>query len=299
MARNFLATPSGVVAQNDGRTNILVLGRSGNGQDSPDLTDTMILTSISPDSKKITMISIPRDLWVDTLKAKVNTAYYYGKQKGDSSIAGLTLAKSTVEEIMGVPVHYGLVIDFSGFKKIIDDMGGVDVQVDKSFIDNEYPVPGKEADLCNGDRTYACRYQTVEFKEGVTHMDGSTALKFVRSRHAQGDEGTDFARSARQQKVIKAIATKALMPATFTNPSKDSLLVNDINSSIETDITTPQRAVLGRWVFDLRNNIRSEAIPENLLYTPGLLAIYQKQYVLIPNKGNWNEIQSWAKLVLP
>ena len=300
LAKNFITTPSGVVPEIDGRTNILILGKAGAGQDSPDITDTMLLVSISSVDRKVSLISIPRDIWVPDLRAKINASYYYGKQKGEGSyLAGIILAKSTVEEIMGVPIQYGVVINFSGFEGVIDELGGIDITVDKSFVDSEFPIPGKEADSCSGDPTFACRYQTVKFDAGLTHMDGATALKFVRSRHAQGDEGSDLARALRQQKVIKAIIQKALSPQVFLNISKVNALVAIANSSLETDISFDRLAIIGRWLVDARDNIASHSIPEEFLYNPPISVKYDRQFVFLPKKGDWSDLQNWVKQNLP
>jgi len=112
------------------------------------------------------------------------------------------LAKSVAEEIVGIPVHYAVVVDFDFFQKVIDELGGIEVDVETDFVDDRYPIKGREDDLCNGDPKFSCRYETVEFKKGLQFMDGGAALKFVRSRNAEGDEGTDLARIARQEKVI-------------------------------------------------------------------------------------------------
>ncbi|HEX6976931.1 MAG TPA: LCP family protein [Patescibacteria group bacterium] len=300
VGKNFIFPPSGLVPEIDGRINILLMGKSGEGQDSPDLTDTMILVSISQSDHKISLISIPRDIWIPDLQAKINSSYYWGKQKSQgSALAGIVLAKSTVEEIVGVPIQYGVVINFSGFQKVIDEIGGVDVMVDRGFTDTQYPLPGHEADNCNGDPTLACRYQTVTFKAGLNHMDGATALKFVRSRHAPGDEGSDLARAQRQQKVIKAIMEKTLSPATFLSPSKITSLVAILNSSVETDMAAAKAAVVGRYVVDARNNIVTHAVPEELLAEGPKSYLYGYQFVFLPKKGDWSDLQKWVKQNLP
>ncbi len=300
IAKNFVFPPSGLVPEIDGRINILVMGRSGTGQDSPDLTDTMILVSISQRDHKISLISIPRDIWIPDLKAKINSSYYWGKKKSQgSSFAGIVLAKSTVEEVVGIPIQYGVVIDFSGFQRVVDEIGGIDVVIDRAFTDTQYPLAGHEADLCNGDPTLSCRYQTVSFKAGLTHMDGAIALKFVRSRHAVGDEGSDLARALRQQKVIKAIMEKVLTPAVFLSPSKVTSLIAILNSSVETDMAAPQAAVIGRFVVDARNNIVTHSVPEELLSEGPKSYLYEYQFVFLPRKGNWLELQIWVKQNLP
>ncbi|KKQ53361.1 MAG: cell envelope-related transcriptional attenuator [Microgenomates group bacterium GW2011_GWC1_38_12] len=234
LARDFVFTPRDKIKIFDGRTNILVLGKGDVGHEAPDLTDTMILVSVDHQSHKVNLISLPRDIWITTLRTKLNSTYYWGNKKqppaqrasGLEGSGGMILAKSSVEEIVGQPVHYALVLDFSGFKKIIDVLGGVEVDVERSFSDEKYPIPGREDDLCNGDPEFKCRYETLNFVQGKQFMDGETALKFVRSRNAIGDQGTDFARQVRQQKVITAIKDKLLSKEILLSPKKLTKLFN-------------------------------------------------------------------------
>src|SRR4030042_739908 len=218
LVSNFIFTPRGVVEEIDGRTNILILGKGGEGHEAPDLTDTMLFLSLNYKDKKTTIISLPRDIWLPELRTKLNSVYYWGNKKEDRG--GIILAKASVEEILGQPVHYAVVLDFSGFKEIIDILGGVEVDVETSFTDAKYPISGRENDLCNNDPEYKCRYETLRFTLGRQLMDGETALKFARSRNAEGDEGTDFARQKRQQKIIKAIEEKILDNGTLFSPGK-------------------------------------------------------------------------------
>ncbi|MFZ5845535.1 MAG: LCP family protein, partial [Patescibacteria group bacterium] len=190
----------------DGRTNVLVLGIAGGTHEGADLTDTMMVLSLAKEPKKLVLISIPRDIWSDTLKDKINSAYHYGNEKKPGG--GMILAKAIVEDVVGIPIHYGLLIDFSGFKELIDLVGGVKVKVSRSFTDPNFPISGRENDPCQGDPKLACRYETVQFTAGEELMAGERALKYVRSRHAEGEEGSDFARSRRQQEVFVALKDK-------------------------------------------------------------------------------------------
>ncbi|QQG47731.1 MAG: LCP family protein [Candidatus Woesebacteria bacterium] len=296
LAEDFLFAPQYKLSNTDGRVNILVLGKGGIGHDAPDLTDTMILVSVSLKSPKIVSISIPRDIWVSALRAKINSAYYWGNQKENQ---GLTLAKATVENIVSVPIHYAVVIDFGGFTKVIDTIGGVDVNIKYSFTDNQFPIAGKEDDTCNGDLTYKCRYETIHFDQGITHMDGETALKFVRSRHAVGDQGTDFARDERQQEVILAIKTKILSKEVLFSPQKVIDLLNLSKNYIQTDIKTESIAVLARYVLNGKTNIKTFVFPQEFLINPPISSTYDNQYVFIPNGGNWSKVQEWIKSILP
>src|SRR3989344_5610691 len=127
-----LITDSGLESDN-GRTNVLLLGIGGMGHEGPDLTDTIILASVDKDAKDVVLISIPRDLWVPNLAAKINSAYAYGQEKQNGQ--GLDLAKKTVSTLLGLPVHYAFRIDFDGFIRGVDLVGGLDIDVENSFAD--------------------------------------------------------------------------------------------------------------------------------------------------------------------
>lgn len=308
LSRDFIFPQSNEILSQDGRVNILILGTAGpgRGNQDEDITDTMLVASISIKSKKIDLISIPRDIWIPDLKDKINSAYMYGKQKAGIK-TGIILAKSTVEKILGKDLHYGVVINFDSFKDIVDTIGGIEVDVKNSFTDKQYPIAGKENDNCNGDKTYSCRYETISFQKGIQHMDGATALKFVRSRHTEGQEGNDIAREKRQQQIINAISKKALTPKIFTNPSIDFKLLQLIEKNVQTDLSLEELATIGRFIFDARKNIISQgSIPENLLYNPPNQYLYHNDFythafVFIPARkdGKWTDVENWVSSVLP
>ena len=278
---------------------MLVLGVGGKGHAGADLTDTMIFVSISLTNHSVKLISIPRDLWIPEIRAKINSAYYWGNLQPERG-GGLNFSKQIVSEVVGQPINYALIIDFSGFQNIIDTVGGIDVNVDKSFTDAKYPIAGKENDECGGDPTFACRYETIRFDRGLTHMDGVTALTFVRSREGDNGENTDFARSVRQQKIISAISAKVLSFGTIVNPVKDYKILLAVKSSAETDLDPSAIGILVKTVLRSRNNINSKILPTDLLINPPISPTYDKQYVLVPKagNGNWEEIQKWLVAVL-
>lgn len=294
---NLSKDPAVSLRSTNGRTNILLLGMGGAGHEAPDLTDSMIVVSYSHGSGKLTLISLPRDIWVNSMKAKINTAYYYGEQRQENG-GGLILAKSSVEEITGLPIHYAFAIDFNGFVKAIDLVGGVDVNVERAFDDYEYPIPGKENVFPIADR-----YEHLHFDAGPQHMDGELALKFVRSRHAQGDEGTDFARSARQRKVILAFKDKVLSTETVLNPAKLTELASLYGQYIHTDIADADYASFIRLALAVNTDqIQSIALTTAAEIPEGGLAIlqvgdpslYQGQYVLVAKDNNWSALKQYV-----
>lgn len=294
LAANFLFASEKNIPSFEGRVNILILGKGGAGHAGADLTDTIIFSSLSLAKPSLTMISLPRDIWVPAIRAKLNSAYYWGKQQGEED-KGFVLLKTSVEEITGQPVHYAFIVDFSGFTKIIDVLGGIKVNVENGFVDEKYPIAGKENDTCGGDKTYKCRYETVSFEKGIQLMDGDTALKFVRSRYSQGTEGTDLARDARQQAVIVAIKEKVLSAGTLLNPKKLWQIWKVLGQSIETDLTESVGTILARKLFLARNAIKSYVLSEDFLTNPPISVKYDNQYVFIPKAGNWKNVQSWLE----
>lgn len=300
-AYNFLIAPTDKIASEGGRVNILIMGKSGGNHDGADLTDTMILASVSLNTPGVKTVSIPRDIWIPELRSKINSAYYWGKTgtpyfDSNSVGGGLGLSKSVVKEISGETVQYGLIIDFSSFKEIVDTLGGIDVNVENGFTDKLYPIAGRENDTCGGrDPSYPCRYETITFNPGVQKMDGETALKFVRSRHAEGTEGTDIAREARQQKVITAIKNKVTDPKVFLSVRTDLAMLNLVNKYVETDLDLPTAGILARKVLDGGGNVHQNIIPEDLLIVPPAERAYDNLYVFIPKAGNgkWQDLQNW------
>ncbi len=272
------------IPSQNGKINFLLLGVNGSDTSDSDLTDTMIFSSISPRTGKVVLLSIPRDIWIKEIQAKINTAYHYG---------GFDLAKKTVSEVLGQKIHYILVLDFNGFEKAIDILGGIEVEVERSFDDYKYPIPGKEKDLCEGDKELKCRYEHIHFEAGLQKMDGATALKYVRSRNALGDEGTDFARSQRQQKLISAFKNRLASPDFYLSPTKIYRLWQVFQSSVKTDIPGREYGsflLLGAKMR--KNTIVSNAITEDLLVHPK--THYSKQWVLLPKSGDWQGIQQFV-----
>jgi len=318
-----LITNTGLASDN-GRVNVLVLGIGGQGHDGPNLSDTMILASIDKEGKDVALVSIPRDLWTPSVSAKINSVYAYGQGKNQQ---GLSLAVKTVGELFGLPVHYAIRVDFNGFIKAIDLVGGLDVNVENSFTDSKYPIAGKEDDTCglvvetqeiNGiaetivkDATgsatvvteendpFTCRYKTISFTKGLTHMDGITALKFVRSRHGTNNEGSDFARSARQQSVILAFRQKVLSTQTFLDPKTIIDLVSTFGNSIDTNITSeevPYFLKLGQKIDSsvIRRIVLDQGRDDSVLEV-GDLASHGGQFVLIPKNNSYQDLADYVQ----
>lgn len=292
------------IKKNNDRTNMILLGIGGGSHEGSDLTDTIIFLSVDFSKQDVVILSVPRDIWMPDLKDKINTAYHYGQDKEKNG--GLVLTKATIEEVLGAPIHYGWVIDFGGFMKMIDIVGGIDVLVERSFEDNLYPVAGRENDLCSGDVLLKCRYEKISFEKGWKHMDGGLALKYVRSRHAEGDEGTDFARSRRQQQVIMGLKDRILNTAVLTDFVKIKELFSAFDQATETDMNLGEQILFLKYFFNINNSkIRKLSLDmgDKIKKEKGFLvnpreSEYKGAWVLIPRTGDFSEIHKWVSCEL-
>lgn len=287
-----VSSPVDILSNESGRTNILLLGVGGEGHSGADLTDSMLLLSLPiTGASSPTLIPIPRDIWVDSLSAKINTAYHYGEERGEGE--GRNLVKQAVTSTLGVPIHYVLVLDFDGFVKAIDAVGGIEVDVKTTFDDYKYPIPGKET-----AEPESARYTHVHFDQGITHMDGETALRFARSRHALGDEGTDFARAKRQEQIILAFRDKVLSTQTLFSATALEDLKNSVISSIDTDITSREQASFVKVVIGMGDLSKVDSLELTpYLQNPPLSKKYGGQWVLIPSP-NLSALQAYVQTSL-
>lgn len=300
---HVLTSQSQSLNRHEGRTNVILLGSGGGDHQGGDLTDTLMVVSIDATSRDTLLISLPRDIWIPTLKDKINTAYHYGEQKRTGG--GLVLAKAAVEEVVGIPIHYAFLIDFSGFKQMIDAVGGIDVNVREGFTDSLYPITGKENDECAGDPEHLCRYETVSFATGVEHMNGERALKYVRSRHAEGAVGTDFSRGQRQQAVVIALKDKLLHRDTLTNWSRLRSFFQKTQETVTTDMAGGEVAVLARALASSSRHLRTATLTQDepekgqrgLLVNPPVWQ-YDGKWVLIPKHGDFTRIGEYVRCVL-
>jgi len=288
---------SGSLKQENGKTNFLLLGIGGGSHEGPNLTDTIIFASVNNKTGETLLLSIPRDIWIESLKQKVNTAYTIGETKKKGG--GIILAKSSVSEVTGQPIHYGVVVNFDVFEKAIDLVGGIDVYVERTFDDFKYPKEGKNWEVEateSGDI-----YEHLHFSKGWMHMDGKTALKYARSRYSEDpDEGTDFARSKRQQKIIIAFKDKLLSKQTLFDIPKIVKTINTFRENIDTDINENNLSKLVRLAlkFD-EKKLRTVIIDEGTEEKPGFLinppaGVYES-WVLVPRSGSWIDFQKYLK----
>jgi LCP family protein required for cell wall assembly len=190
-----------------------------------------------------------------------------------------------------MPIQYSVLIDFSGFKNVIDLMGGITVHVSQTFTDTQYPIPGKEHYTCPGDPTNQCDYETVHFDAGTQRMDGNTALIYVRSRHAEGSEGSDFARSRRQQEVLVALQDKLAHPQTWATYQRLLALPQALKTATSTDMNIGELLTVGKQLLHVKqSNIERISFESTLTQPPDYL--YGGLFVLVP-KEDWDSVHTY------
>ncbi len=287
--------PTKLKGEGDGRVNILVMGVGGAGHDGPDLSDTMMVWSIDPKTKDVAMLSVPRDLYVK-IPASLKNKTQFGKINSANAIGGPQIAAKVVENVIGVPIHYYVVVDFSGFKQAIDAVGGVDIDVKTALFDRTYP--------CETGNKYCPYVQPA----GHIHMSGIQALRYARCRHDDagiGNCGNDYGRSARQQQVITALRQKALSAGTLTNPLKITGLIDAIGAHVKTDLQFGELKKLAAMAKDIdpgkiTNKVLDDA-PDNFLIG-GINLIPAAGYIYVPRTGiaaanyfDYSDIQDFVK----
>ncbi len=273
------------------RINILLLGVGGKNHDGAWLTDTIMVASIEPKEKKVALLSIPRDLTIPIEGMgwrKINSVDSFAEQQNPGS--GGEATSQAVSHLLNIPIDYYFRVDFTGFQKIIDELGGVDVYVDNTLDDYDYPVLGMEDAY-----PYSARYEHLHVDKGLQHMDGSLALKFARSRHGVGSEGSDFARAKRQQKIIEAVKAKLLSMNVLFEPRTVSNIISDVNDNISTDLKIGE--IVRLW--DLLKDVQKENIINKVLdNSPNGLLVDGRgddgAYILTPRSGDFSEIQYLA-----
>lgn len=238
------------------RVNILLMGvDSRPGETDPPRSDVMMVVSVDPLTHRVAMLSIPRDLWVPIPgfgENRINTAYFDGEVKKLPG-GGPALAEKTIQYNFGVHINYYIVVNFGGFKKGVDALGGVTIDVPRDINDPLFP-----------DDVY--NFKPLFIAKGVHHFNGQEALDYARTRHAD----SDFGRMRRQQQVLVAVKEQALTPETLL---KIPALWASRDNAVWTDLTLDKIIALAQLARDVKaENIKEAVVDESMalgIVTPG------------------------------
>jgi len=231
------------------KENILIIGRGGYGNDAPELTDSLILLSYYKEKQQISMLSIPRDLYVEywdedkngeKIEWKINWLYVHYLEKFQDTDKAVKKIEEKIEEITWEEIDYYINIDFNWFIKLINSIDWITVNVKKNLYDDQYP-----------DNNHW--FQIFSLSKGIQKLYGQSALKYARSRK---NTGWDFWRSERQQQILKALKDKILSNEYLTSPSKIKELYNIFDKYITTDI----------WLLDFTKLVSSIKLQDNILF---------------------------------
>ena len=229
----------------NGRINILLLGSDTDQKFSSGgyLAQTDIIVTVDPATKQVGMLSIPRDFWINVPG--------YGMHKLDEAygLGGVALSRLTIEQDFGIPINYYAWVGLDGFVKVIDTVGGIDIDVLHPIVDDNYP---DDVGNTTGD-PYAL--ERLYIPPGPYHLTGAQALEYVRSRHA--DLVGDFGRSARQQQVLSQLKTKLYNPSIV---GKLPDLAHALDGYVKTDMQLDQVIPLMNFARSVDQNKISHVI---------------------------------------
>lgn len=259
-----------------GKTNFLLLGVAGFAEEGGNLSDSVMLVSLDSKAGSLSMLSLPRDLFIasDVGDRKLNEIYAIARYKNNKNgQKGLSIVKDAVGRFAGIDIHYGAVVDFNIFEEIVDAIGGIDIFVPQDIVDPFYPADNYD-------------YQTFTIRKGKQNIDGATALKYARSRKTT----SDYSRAKRQQDILYAVADKARSINLLSDPKKVKEFFQIYKKNVVTDINLVEMLALakvgigldssdGRIINRVLNDDPYQ--PGGLLYTPAK-EFFGGQFVLLP-----------------
>jgi LCP family protein required for cell wall assembly len=249
----------------------------GDGHDGPYLTDTIILASIKPSEQEVALISIPRDLIIPLEGyglPKINSVNAIGEARNIGD--GGNYATAAISKVFNIDIQYYVRIDFTGFRQAIDDIGGIEIDVETGFTDHMFPT--------NNHKT-----KTISFAQGQQVLDGARALQFARSRHGNNGENSDFARMKRQQKILKAMQNKIFSWRLFINLQTVQEALTSFSSHVATNLKVSELIRLGDLTYSAKNYI-SKSLDHNgnKLVSDGVGL--DGASILQPSSGNYSNI---------
>jgi LCP family protein required for cell wall assembly len=262
------------------RINILLLGMRGEGDPNGGLlSDSIMLVSIQKNTGKIALISIPRDLYVTIPgadeKEKINAVHAYGEERKRGG-GGIIYGKAIVSDVAGLYIDYAVSVDHRAFQEAVDAIGGIDIYLDKPFVE---------------DKQFTDEI-IINLPAGENHLDGQTALFFVRSRYTT----SDFDRMRRQQLVLVAMKNKVLSIGVLVNPVRVFNLLDILGRNVRTDMGADEiQQMIGFATSADKSDIKTrifDTTTEGFLYST-----YAENgaYILLPRAGDYSQIREACK----
>ncbi len=252
------------------------VGRRSRGQLGIN-TDVLILISVNPQTNKVLLTSVPRDLWING--NKINALY---------TVYGYEVLKDAFEKITGQSIDGYILSDFDGFTWIVDSFGGVPVEVPNSFIDDTFPKSDDSG------------VQTLSFTAGSENMDGIRALNFARSRHGNNGEGSDLKRAVRQHLILQAMVKAISQPGSVFWPMDLPKLFAAVTQHMQTSLTLDDTYYLWDFYKDRdKYQIESFVVGSDYLYYPGMYPDSPyRAWVFVPIGDSFDKLHADIKTKL-
>ncbi len=294
----------------NGHTNILLLGVGDIGHSAPDLTDSIIVASIDPRTQSVSMLSLPRDLYLadtgDLYPGRINELYFNyknmarripGLSQTGASLLALKSVGANIGKRLNMDIHGVMKLDFTGFERIIDAVGGIDVDVPETIVDYTFPLEEGVVGV-------------LRINKGMQHFTGKQALQYARSRHST----SDFDRSLRQQQILSALKAKVqsqnmfenlgsiqVMRASLTEHFQTTLSESDLFSIAAAAASVSQKNVLRMNLNTGIGTPYSDALPGGFL-APAPVALAGSAAMLVPvsltrDVKDWGQIRTFAELL--
>lgn len=232
--------------------NILLLGSDNDGKYNfpAVLTQVMMVIHIDPDNGNVSMVSIPRDSWVPIAGVggmhKIDQAFFLGVTKnGNTFENGVQTARTTIEQDYGITIDRYAWVGLSGFAKVIDTLGGVDIDLTHPVVDDAYP--NDTGTGSNASDPFA--YKRLYLPPGPQHLNGEQALEYVRSRHS--DLIGDIGRTQRQQQVLEALKKKLTVSSVLANLSQ---IIKDVTGQVYTDLSESEMIAFANFGRTLQSS---------------------------------------------
>jgi len=263
--------------------NFLVLGTDKlSGRDGdPELTDSILFLQTDFTKGKIKTLAFPRDLYLEDYQTKINALYFYGQDRYPENPT--QFPKEIIEKLSGQNIDQVIVIGIEDLERLISIVGEIEIDVPTSFTDSTFPVPGIDVSVVTDPKIL---YEEVSFNQGLQKMDSETALKYMRSRYSEGDEGTDEARAYRQQLVLEALLDQIL---TIRNPQKLGQLYRFYLDYFSSNIPLEKIIQMGTVFIDYMNTNQTE-----ISFEKHQLSIYpENENGVIYNPPLWQSKQQW------
>ncbi|MDP3997887.1 MAG: LCP family protein [bacterium] len=275
----FLVGDKQLKGEADDRINVMLIAIGGAGHSGENLADTVMIASLRPSDNRVSLLSIPRDLYVQVpgqdYYTRINAVHAHGESQKEGQ--GPEMLRGLVEEVTGLPIHYYGRVDFTAFKQIVDAVGGIDITIPNGFYDY---------------------WHKIDFRAGTEKMDGERALAYVRARYIEGPEGGDFKRTTRQQQVLMAIQEKVFS----VNTAFDFAGLNKILNSLSDNVRTDMQLWEMKRFYEIARQVKHDNISSTVLTTGPTAPLVgateilgdTPASVLKTKTGDFSEIQSIA-----